>query len=98
MAEGQDQLLRDLLIEPFTDEAVKRMGRRRPIKLSASELEAALSKSKEATTAWAFAELTRLQVSQLHPTSHQPGLWLVGELFVVLVLLNSKKSNVHFLF
>lgn len=61
-AAGQETLLRDLLIQPFTDEAVKLMGQRRPIKLSPSEQAAALSQSTAATTAWAVAELTRLQV------------------------------------
>ena len=64
VSEGTEKVLRDLLVQPFTDQVVKLMGQGRSSKLSLSEQESAISNTVDETTVWAVSELTRLQVGR----------------------------------
>ncbi len=65
--DGLEEVLRSLLVQPFTEQAVKLMTHKRKSRLSGAEKEAAISQTVNETTAWAVTELRRLQVpAQLH--------------------------------
>ncbi|KAK9842827.1 hypothetical protein WJX74_003031 [Apatococcus lobatus] len=59
-----EMVLRHLLVEPFTEQAVSLMGQRRSSALSLSEQKSAISRTVDETTAWAVSELKRLQAKK----------------------------------